>query len=483
MEKDKIIEVIKELIQEGSYEQLNEDPVNGLIKALDKELKNLKIQQHITEEDIKYIKREDNRTPKFNIRVKTHKNPIEYRPLIDVKNYIYYNLEKYLKNKLNLLEVSKYSIKNVDELLSRLKNITINENLKLISLDVVNMYPSITIEDIENSLINIQTPNWIIKLCLIVIKNNYFQFDKKFYTQTEGIPMSTCIGPKLAEISMLQIDEKIKNIEGIGFYSRYVDDCIIIFDKTKTNENIIVNMANKIKENIKFELVKEKQNSLNYLDVTIERKNDRLVYKKYVKLIQIPKIINYKSVIPVSMKYNIFKMYMNKIRQRTCEIETQKQEEEEIIKMFILNDYPKCLLNKWNEKLRNDNQSKPMDKEKKFVKLRKEENYDITEEKGVVYSFNCNCNPKKTYIGETKRKLKIRLSEHIKAIKGNYANSAVAEHCNKEGCEIDLNTVKIRKKEENNFKRQLYEHINITRQTERINKNKQQKFVEICLIC
>ncbi|XP_067122531.1 probable glutamate receptor [Centruroides vittatus] len=126
---------------------------------------------------------------------------------------------------------------------------------------------------------------------------NKDSFDKKFYTQTEGIPMGTCIGPKLAEITMTQIDEKIKNIEGVEFYSR------------------------------------------------------------------------------------------------------------------------------------------------------KEEKYDITEEKGIVCSFDCNCNSKKTYIGETKRKLKIRLSEHIRAIKGNYANSAVADHCNTEGCAIDLNTVKIRKKE------------------------------------
>ncbi|XP_023238620.1 STAM-binding protein-like [Centruroides sculpturatus] len=53
----------------------------------------------------------------------------------------------------------------------------------------------------------------------MVMKNNYFQYDKKFYTQTEGIPMGTCIGPKLAEITIIQIDEKIKNIEGIEFYN------------------------------------------------------------------------------------------------------------------------------------------------------------------------------------------------------------------------------------------------------------------------
>ncbi|XP_023224617.1 uncharacterized protein LOC111625639 [Centruroides sculpturatus] len=102
---------------------------------------------------------------------------------------------------------------------------------------------------------------------------------------------------------------------------------------------------------------------------------------------------------------------------------------------------------------------------------RNEEKNDIMEEKGVLYSFDCNCNPEKTYIGETKRKLGIRLKEHIRAIRGNYANSAVAEHCNSTGCEIILKSVKIRKKEENNYKRQLYEHINIIKQNIRMNNN------------
>ncbi|XP_023221984.1 uncharacterized protein LOC111623587 [Centruroides sculpturatus] len=205
------------------------------------------------------------------------------------------------------------------------------------------------------------------------------------------------------------------------------------------------------------------------------------------------------------MKYNIFKMYINKIRQRTSEIKTQEKEEEEIIKMFMLNDYPKSLLNKWLKKLEIDKQSNLIDKEKSFVKIRyipkiferikkilnskinlipekvnttknhlcyrNQGNYDILEEKGVVYSFNCSCKPEKIYIGETKRKLKIRINEHIRAIKRNYANSVVAEHCNNTGCEIVLNSVKIKKKEKNNYKRQLYEHMYIIRQNNRINSN------------
>ncbi|XP_023218433.1 uncharacterized protein LOC111620682 isoform X1 [Centruroides sculpturatus] len=342
--------------------------------------------------------------------------------------------------------------------------------------------------------------------CLLVLDNNHFKYGDNFYSQTEGIPMGTCIGPRLAEIFMIDIDKKITDIKGIIFYNRYVDDCIILFDSRKTNEEKILKQANSIETNIQFEAETECNNSLNYLDITINRTDNKLEFRKFIKPMQIPKVLNYKTNVPQAMKFNIFKMYIEKIKNRTSKLENQEMEIEHVIKMFLLNSYPKKILEKWlNWTNNNDNKNKKFKKDKKCVKMmyvpklfervknvlnekvnlipeknnlfkrylynRVDKKLDLMEEKEIVYSFNCSCDPVKTYIGETKRKLGTRIKEHIRAIRGNYANSAVAEHCNSYGCQINKDTIKIKKKESNNYKRQLYEHLNIKKERNKINNN------------
>lgn len=60
-----------------------------------------------------------------------------------------------------------------------------------------------------------------------------------------GIPRGVGISPFLAELYMRKIDEEIKNIEGVTFYGRYVDDIIIFF--TPKSKNTSDNYLDKIK--------------------------------------------------------------------------------------------------------------------------------------------------------------------------------------------------------------------------------------------
>ncbi|MDP3946532.1 MAG: antiviral reverse transcriptase Drt3a [Lutibacter sp.] len=61
----------------------------------------------------------------------------------------------------------------------------------------------------------------------------------------KGIPRGVGISPFLAELYMRKIDEEIKNIEGVTFYGRYVDDIIIFF--TPKSKNTSDNYLDKIK--------------------------------------------------------------------------------------------------------------------------------------------------------------------------------------------------------------------------------------------
>ena len=74
----------------------------------------------------------------------------------------------------------------------------------------------------------------------------------------------------------------------------------------------------------------------------------------------------------------------------------------------------------------------------------------------VIYCLQFTQCPS-TYIGQTGRKLKIRIKEHLRAIKSNKPNSSVAIHMNKH-TEPDF-TVSVLGTDENVFKRLVIESI------------------------
>ncbi|XP_023234676.1 myb-like protein D, partial [Centruroides sculpturatus] len=148
-------------------------------------------------------------------------------------------------------------------------------------------------------------------------------------------------------------------------------------------------------------------------------------------------------------------------------------------KKFLLNGYPNRLLTNWEEKINNVNNKKNPEKNEidngkisnenkmKYIpfpyikglyeKINKEirhtnvklapkyknflarlNNNNTTRSTGrqqvkdtenVVYQIPCTCENKKYDIGETKRKMEVRLKEHVADLKHNRNNSAFLEHC------------------------------------------------------
>ncbi|XP_023230160.1 uncharacterized protein LOC111630306 [Centruroides sculpturatus] len=388
------------------------------------------------------------------------------------------------------------------------------ENYRMASLDVNNMYPSINLELILTSLSYVKSPDWINQLVKLVLNNNFFEFQGKYYRQSEGIPMGSCIGPRLAELCMITIDKEINKTQGIISYQRYVDDCFIIYDKSILDIDSFVCGINLINKNVQFQCEKEVDNRLNYLDLTVVRLNGKLLFKKYVKDCATDKVIDFKSNIPLYIKKNTFQMYINKIKERTTLHTDQEMEIQNIIRMFNLNNYPRTLLIKWLEASKGKRKNislnrQPIDVKTVYLKIEyvfgvfeklKNElkrldiilvpnhkstianllnskhgniEHNVLEKDNVVYSLDCSCSHKKRYVGETGRKLKTRIKEHIYAIKNNLISSSVAQHCNTEGCEILKDSIKCIMTENNQLKRRLQEHLEILKIQEdiRINNN------------
>ena len=84
----------------------------------------------------------------------------------------------------------------------------------------------------------------------------------------------------------------------------------------------------------------------------------------------------------------------------------------------------------------------------------------------LISNLSNECN--KTYIGETKRVLKVRLGEHKQAVKRGDPRNEIAVHAHETQHRIDWNGAQVRKKEANYWRRTI-EAIEIKTSSETMN--------------
>ncbi|XP_023223261.1 uncharacterized protein LOC111624601 [Centruroides sculpturatus] len=230
------------------------------------------------------------------------------------------------------------------------------------SLDIVNVYPSITWEMIENKLTQINIEPEIIDLIEFAYRSNYLEIKGRYFTQTEGISMGSVIGPKLAELVMIDIDDYISKIPGIYFCRRYVDDIFVLYKEKQVTLEQIKDVINKITKTIQFTTETEINQEINYLDITIIRKKNEFKFKTFKKSSSMQTTVKYNSNIPLYIKQNIFSMEYNKIKNRTSKCMDIDNDIKSLKKKFLLNGYPNRLLTNWEEKINNVNNKKNPEK-------------------------------------------------------------------------------------------------------------------------
>lgn len=174
----------------------------------------------------------------------------------------------------NLNRLYKISLQNRDDISEQISNLLeTSSSYGIIKLDIKNFYESINFKKLILKL----RSDMLLSARLINV------LDKLSMLGTEGLPRGLSISPVLSEIFIKKIDLEIKNIPGVYYYSRYVDDIFIITTKNYDNiYNEIINIFDKY--NLKTNKKLYKENIPNvYTKNTLEKKFDHLGYKYIIK--------------------------------------------------------------------------------------------------------------------------------------------------------------------------------------------------------
>ena len=110
-----------------------------------------------------------------------------------------------------------------------------------------------------------------------------FSFDNIIYRQIGGATMGSPLGPALASIFVGYYEKKLfSKISKPVVYFRYVDDIFAIFRNEKDSEEFLTRL-NDLHSSLRFTFEKEKNNSLPFLNVHVERTKtnyETSVYRK-----------------------------------------------------------------------------------------------------------------------------------------------------------------------------------------------------------
>ena len=225
---DYITQCLKHL-STTTYEMSESFPTNNLLKTLENIISTRKpeITRHNQRLYTFLLPNKEHRTPKFYGLPKIHKPPNAngippVRPIVSHTNSLLSNSAKFLDHCLQpLARFYPDYIQNSTDLIMKLSTLYIKEEVTLVSMDVINLYPSIPQEECLEIIYNemcqhqdllIFSPGLLIQLLEFNMQNNFFEFAGFYFHQTIGVTMGASFAPTVANIFMSVLIQKLQDV-------------------------------------------------------------------------------------------------------------------------------------------------------------------------------------------------------------------------------------------------------------------------------
>ena len=468
------------------------------------------VKRYITEDTYKYIMPSGSEPAKMYGTIKVHKTNAPARPIVSTRGSYNYNLAKYLDTIIKQHINKTYLLSSTAEFIDRIKEkqSVFNKNNVLVSFDVESLFTNVPVDEVINIAANLvyssnsnNKPRYgkdvFIKLCKFATQGS-FMYNDNMYTQTDGVSMGSPLAPTLANLFLAELEQGWMGEQFSPlFYSRYVDDCICVFDNVdkihKFHEYL-----NRQHPNLKF-TTEVGNNKLPFLDVFINTE-DTLQTSIYRKDTYTGLLLNYNSVCPRQWKVGLINGMLHRAYTVSNCWEMFHNEVKNMTSIFQKNGYPRStvekivrnFLNKKNTVIsngHNDTCTSTADAHVNYtvlpyigqpsltlrnnlMKIYKRYGinskivFNTTKVKSyfslkcksgpllkscVVYEFTCLGDPSSQYIGKTKRRLQQRIEEHRSTDTAVYKHINTCNHCT-----YDIsNQFRIRYKGNSNY------HINV----------------------
>lgn len=190
------------------------------------------------------------------------------------------------------------------------------------------------------------------------MKQSYFQFREKIYQVEFGTNMGNPLSPLIAELFMAMFEMNLKE-KGLlpRVWFRYVDD---IFAVVKKNDiQTTLDILNSQFETIKLTCETETDGVLPFLDLELQRVNEKLEFGVYHKPTSTMRTITNDSHCPIQHKQAAYHSLVHRLCRLPLSIANYKKEYEYIKETARMNGYSHKmvdqLVHKHSRKVQNSN--------------------------------------------------------------------------------------------------------------------------------
>jgi hypothetical protein len=331
-------------INDNNFTNMTNDPTQNFQKGITKIINDcpLLIKKN---EKWKYINLNPT-APNMSGLLKLHKLDSPIRPVVNWTQAPAYKLAKLLAKKLQLYLPLPYAfnVQNSAQLIKDLDEIPVDDNIRLISFDITNMYTNVPTDELagiinslcRGSMIDKILSDELVAISNTILKHDYFQFSDLFYLQEKGLAMGSPASSVLSEIYLQYIESSYINDillqNHIIGYFRYVDDILIIYNNTITNIKEVFNLFNNVTPELKFTMEEDTDNQINFLDLTIqkEKKKNTFTTKIYRKPTATDSIIPADSCHPQEQKHAAINHKINRMNSYNLSKEDKDNEKNTI---------------------------------------------------------------------------------------------------------------------------------------------------------
>ena len=172
------------------------------------------------------------------------------------------------------------------------KNIADNEIF--VTYDVTSLYSNIAHDlgieaisfwlDKHPELLGRFSRNFVIDGLLLVLNNNYFEFNSQYYLQQIGTAMGTIMAPCYTSLTLGYLEEILYSRLTATFnslimntiknnYYRYLDDIFCIWDENLGDKSILHNILQSLHSSISFTCYNF-ANNVNFLDINVYKEDN-----------------------------------------------------------------------------------------------------------------------------------------------------------------------------------------------------------------
>ena len=389
---------------------------------------------------------------------KIHKPGYPLREIVDSTNSVAKKIDKYVSRIIKTYTVdNQYAIKNSKDFVDKISTRKIKEGHKLISFDVVALYPSVPQDEalqlFEEQLdkdenLKKKTPipaKKLMKLFRTCLKRTYFVFNRKLYQQIDGLAIGASSSVFLAELFLMRLERKAMETfaNPPDFWFRYVDDTFT--SMLEEFIDLFLNHLNRQHQRINFTIELEENRELPFLDTCVKiEANGTFSTKVYRKKTHTNQYLNFNSNHHLSQKVGIVSTLMKR-RELITNVEDQEKEKNFVQDAFRACEYPEWTIKekkKNNENVKKkeyqpslgrisipynkglservagvmrkyhiDTCHKPTATIKNILCSKAKDKVDPLDKSGAIYSIKCSKHDGH-YVGETGRAARVRFYEH-----------------------------------------------------------------------